>query len=260
MSRFRTPRHRDPRSRVVQKRPLRSVNTASDYRQSLIRALAYGMVNARFTEIARRTDAPFLRASAGESALGRDVETFSVSARVNDGAIEKGLEAIGQELSRLRQYGFGEAELDRAKKDVVASYERAYNERDKEQTGGLASELVRHFLNDEPAPGIVAELDLVRRLIPTITVADAAAVIKDAVRDDNRVVLAVSPSKENLPAVTEAGLRGALGAGARGARRGLARRRCRTRTARHAADARDRAREPRNSRDRRHGPDAFERC
>ena len=54
-----------------------------------------------------------------------------VSARVNDGAIEKGLEAIGQELARLRQYGFGEAELDRAKKDVVASYERAYNERDK---------------------------------------------------------------------------------------------------------------------------------
>jgi zinc protease len=198
---------------VVQKRPLRNVNTASDYRQSLIRALAYGMVNARFTEIARRTDAPFLRASAGESALGRDVETFSVSARVNDGAIEKGLEAIGQELSRLRQYGFGEAELDRAKKDVVASYERAYNERDKEQTGGLASELVRHFLNDEPAPGIVAELDLVRRLIPTITVADAAAVIKDAVRDDNRVVLAVSPSRENLAAVTETGLRGALGAG-----------------------------------------------
>jgi zinc protease len=198
---------------VVQKRPLRKVNTAGDYRQSLIRALAYGMVNARFTEIARRTDAPFLRASAGESGLGRDVETFSVSARVNDGAIGKGLEAIGQELSRLRQYGFGEAELDRAKKDVVASYEGAYNERDKQQTGGLASELVRHFLTDEPAPGIVAELDLVRRLIPTITVADAAAVIKDAVTDDNRVVLAISPSKENLAVVTETGLRAALGAG-----------------------------------------------
>ncbi|HEY5616915.1 MAG TPA: insulinase family protein [Vicinamibacterales bacterium] len=199
---------------VVQKRPLRSVGTASDYRQSLVRGLVYGMVNARFTEIARRTDAPFLRASAGESSLGRDVETFTVSARVNDGGIEKGLEAIGQELARLSQHGFAEAELERAKKDVIASYERAYNERDKQQTGGLASELVRHFLTDEPAPGIATELELVRRFIPTITTAEAVAVIKEAVRDDNRVVLAVSPSKESVPAVTEAGLRAALSAGA----------------------------------------------
>ena len=114
----------------------------------------------------------------------------------------------------MRQHGFAEVELERAKKDVIASYERAYNERDKQQTGGLASELERNFLSDEPAPGIVTELDLVRRFIPTITTADAIAVIKDAVRDDNRVVLALSPSKDTIPAVTEAGLRAALSTGA----------------------------------------------
>ena len=198
---------------LVQKRPLRAVNNVGDYRDSLVRGLVYAMANARFTEIARRTDAPFLRASVGEGTLGRDVETLNVSARVNDGAIEKGLEAITTELVRLRQHGFGDAELDRAKKDAIASYERAYNERDKEQTGGLASELVRHFLNAEPVPGILTELDLVRRFIPTITTADAAAVFSDALKDDNRVVLAVSPSKAGVPEATEAGLRTALNAG-----------------------------------------------
>jgi zinc protease len=199
---------------VIEKRPLRAVSNVGDYRQSLIRGLVYAMVNSRFTEMARLTDAPFLRASVGEGTLGRDVETLNVSARVNDGAIEKGLEAVGRELARLRQHGFGEAELDRAKKDLIASYERAYNERDKEQTGGLTSELVRHFLTAEPAPGILTELDLVRRFIPTITTADAAAVLTDVLKDDNRVVLAVSPSKAGVPAVTEAGLRTALATGA----------------------------------------------
>jgi zinc protease len=199
---------------VVQKRPLRSVRTIDDYRQSLVRGLAYAMVNARFAEIARRPDAPYLRASAGESTLGRDVETFSVSARVNDGGIEQGLEAIGQELVRVRQYGFGEAELDRAKKDVMASYERAYNERDKQQTDGLVSELVRNFLTAEPVPGIEGELALVRRFLPSITTAEAVASIAEAIRDDNRVVLAVSPAKDSIPAITEAKLRTALSAGA----------------------------------------------
>ncbi len=199
---------------LVQKRALREVNNAGDYRASLVRGLVYAMVNARFSEIARRTDAPFLGASVGEGSLGRDVETLNASARVNDGAIEKGLEAVALELARVRQHGFGEAELDRAKKDLVASYERAYNERDKQQTGGLASELVRHFLTGEPAPGIVAELDLSRRFIATITTADAAAVLRDALKDDNRVVLAVSPSKAGVPEVTEARLRTALAAGA----------------------------------------------
>jgi zinc protease len=198
---------------IVQKRPLRSVRTVSDYRESLVRSLAYSMVNARFTEIARRTDAPFLRASIGEGSLGRDVETFAVSARVNDGAIEKGVEALGAELARLARFGFGAGELERSKKDMLATYERAYNERDKQQTGGLASELVRHFLNNEPVPGIASELEIVRRLLPTITTAETGAVIKDAVKEDSRVVLAVSPSKENLAPVTEAGLRTALSTG-----------------------------------------------
>ena len=96
----------------------------------------------------------------------------------------------------------GEAELDRAKRP--GRFGEAYCERDKQQTGGLASELVRHFLNAEPAPGIVAELDLSRRFIATITTADAAAVLRDALKDDNRVVIAVSPAKAGIPEVTEA--------------------------------------------------------
>ncbi|HEX2460572.1 MAG TPA: pitrilysin family protein, partial [Vicinamibacterales bacterium] len=58
---------------LVQKRPLRAVSNAGDYRASLVRGLVYAMINARFTEIARRADAPFLGASVGEGSLGRDV-------------------------------------------------------------------------------------------------------------------------------------------------------------------------------------------
>ena len=94
-----------------------------------------------------------------------------MSARVNDGAAEKGLRALGEEIARVRQHGFGEAELDRAKRSALASYERAYNERGTTESGGYASELLRNYLSDEAAPGIEIELDLVRQFLPTITAA-----------------------------------------------------------------------------------------
>ena len=199
---------------IVHKRPLTGVRTAADYRASVVRSLVHSMAGARFAEIARRPGAPFLRASSGEDRLGRDVDTFTVSARVNDGAIERGLEALAQELARLRQHGFGEAELDRVKKDLVAGYERAFNERDKSQTGGFASELVRHFLYGESAPGIAAELELVRGIVPGITAAETSAVVRGLVADERRVVLASFPEKAGVAAASEASLRTALGAGA----------------------------------------------
>ena len=197
----------------MQKRPLRAVSNAGDYRASLVRGLVYAMINARFTEIARRADAPFLGASVGEGSLGRDVETLNASARVNDGGIEKGLEAVALELARVRQHGFGRSRT-RPGEERPGRRTRESGTTNGQQTGGLASELVRHFLNAEPAPGIVAELDLSRRFIATITTADAAAVLRDALKDDNRVVIAVSPAKAGIPEVTEARLRTALDAGA----------------------------------------------
>ena len=198
---------------IVHKRPMEPFRTAGDYRRSFLRGLVHDMVDARFAEIARRPGAPFLRASSGGETVGRDIESFTVSARVNDGGIEKGLEALAQEIARLKQYGFGDAELDRAKKDVVASYERAYNERDKAQSGGLASELLRHFLTEEAAPGIDTELDLMRRFVPSITVAEVGALVRQFLGDDNRVVLASSPEKDGIVVVTQAGLRDALRTG-----------------------------------------------
>jgi zinc protease len=119
---------------VLHTRPLHRSLTVGDYRRDLVRTLFEDMINARLGEIARRADAPFLAASVGDDVLGRTVEAFGASARVVEGGIPKGLDAVEQELARVRQFGFSEAELDRVKKSTLAAYERAYNERDKAES------------------------------------------------------------------------------------------------------------------------------
>src|SRR5262245_33034645 len=95
---------------VYHKRPKRDLVTVGDYRQSLVQSLMYQMLNARLSEISRQPNAPFIAASGGDDTLGQTLEAFVVSARVQDGTTARGLNALAQELARVRQHGFGAAE------------------------------------------------------------------------------------------------------------------------------------------------------
>ncbi len=197
---------------LVIKNPAKKTKTVADYRRDLVESLVNQMFNARLMEIARRPNAPFLGAGAGQESLGRTIEAYTLSARTTDGGIDRGLEAVVEEARRADRFGFGEAELERAKKETLASYQQAYNERDKTESGSYTREYVGNFLEEEPIPGIAVEYQLAATFIPTITAAEATALGREFIHDDNRVVLAVTPEKAGLTPPTEASLRAALGA------------------------------------------------
>src|SRR5207302_4396249 len=123
--------------------------------------------------------------------LGRTVATFSIGARVPDGKIDEGATAIAVEAKRVRDFGFSASEMERSKKWLAAGYERAYNERDKSESGSFAQELVSYFLEREPAPGIAYEYQLVKQVLPGITVSETSEMAKRLLGDDSRVVPAV---------------------------------------------------------------------
>jgi zinc protease len=198
---------------VLFKGPFLALETLEDYRRSLVESLAFQMINARFAEISRRPDAPFLAASAGTDTFGRNVSAASFGARVKDGESEKGLAALMQEIARVRQFGFGEAELDRARRSALAQYERLYNERNNTTSEPLASELLRHYLSREAVPGIERELEYARRFLTTITTAEVSSFARGILHDDNRVVLSSAPQREGLAPVTQLQLQSALNAG-----------------------------------------------
>jgi zinc protease len=198
---------------IIHKRPLRALISIADYRRSLVGGLMAQMVNARLGEMAREPSAPFLGASIGEQTLGLSVQAMAVSARVNDGRIPQGLSAIAREVSRVRQFGFGAAEFDRAQRSTLAQYERMYNERNNGQSGALAAELLRHYLSQEAVPGIEKELPLARQLLQTITREEVAAYGREVLPDTNRVVLVAAPQKTGVMPVTAAQLGEALTSG-----------------------------------------------
>jgi zinc protease len=195
---------------LINKRAHKTDETVGGYRRDLIHRLAFQMLNERFDDLSRKPDAQFLGAGAYQSGLNPTTATAGLGASVQEGKIAAGLTSVVIEARRVAQHGFGAAELDRAKKRIVASYDRGYNERDKTESGAYVQEYVNHFLESEPSPGIEHERTLVQALLPGITAAEASSAAKQLFGGASRVILATSPQKDGLAVPTEAELRAAV--------------------------------------------------
>jgi zinc protease len=190
--------------------PKPSEDRVGDYRRDLVKRLMFQMLNLRFAEIARASDAPFLAAGAGDEDLTAKNTAVALGARVEDGGAEKGLTSVLLEARRAREFGFTPAELDQARRRVLAAYEQAAAERDKTDSDSYADEYVRNFLTGEPIPGIQTEYDLTKGLLPGITNEEVSLSARDLLGEDNRVVLVTSPEKASVKLPDEAEIRKTL--------------------------------------------------
>jgi len=183
-----------------------SDSSETDYRRSLIESLAIGMFNDRLNERTRQADPPFLFASSSKGSLVRSRDIYSLNASVKEDGVERGLAALVTETARVRTFGFTATELERQKKDMLRSIERAYQERDKSESSGFASEYVRNFLVAEASPGIAYEYELHRRLLPGIAIDEVNRLSTGWITDRNRVVTVSAPEKPGSPTPVEADL------------------------------------------------------
>ena len=182
---------------VHYKHPASPQGSYGEYRQSLVEGLYHGMLNSRLSELSQEAEPPFLFAFSSKSPFVRTSSVLSQQARVREGEVLSGLEALLTEVERVDRHGFTQTELDRAKSNTLRSYEQLNRERDKLRSGSLADELVRAYLEGEPVPGIEVELELVKRFLPTIELDEVNRQARDWISDDNRVIVVSGPEKED---------------------------------------------------------------
>lgn len=183
---------------IYDKRPEEPLLTHGDYRRSVVDDLAFGMLNERLAELSEQADPPFVAAffGAGSFVGGIDVTIARVIAR--EGQTERGLGSALTEAERVVRHGFTQSELERTKAEVLSQLESAYFERDKEESYGYAGELVGHYLDDDPIPGIAYELALHRRFLPGIELAEVDAAARRLLASGSRVVLYSGPEKDGV--------------------------------------------------------------
>ena len=185
-------------------KPKKDVTTVEDYKDYLAIILFSSMLNSRLDELRNSPNPPFSYGGGYYgSSWARTKNAFQMYAMVGETGQLGGLKALLTEAQRIKLHGFNESELIRAKSSMLAGIEKSYNERDKSQSRGFADELVRNFLEKEPAPGIEWEYDIQNKHMPDITIDQVNQLINSFISDENRVVILLGPEKEGLVKVKE---------------------------------------------------------
>lgn len=191
---------------IYYKQDTKNENSHEAYRESIIKSIYNAMLNERLAEIITKPNAPFLYGFSAQGRFVREKEVYLLTAGVQDNGIERGLEALLTEAERVAQHGFTSTELERQKINHLKSMEKVFKERDKTSSGSYASEYIRHFLIDEPIPGIIYEFELYKMYMPTITVEEINSLARSWLSDENRVILANHPVKDGITEPSDASI------------------------------------------------------
>ena len=174
--------------------------------QNYMLSMIESMLNARLEELRQGANPPFINAGSGNNdfLLAKTVEAFACIAISKDDGIPTALATLIREIERARKFGFTASEYARAKADYLRGLESAYNERDKMKNNQYVQEYVRHFIDNEPIPGIETEYALMNQLAPNIPVEAINSILPQLIKDENIVINIFGPDKEGMVYPTEA--------------------------------------------------------
>lgn len=170
-----------------------------DYRRLLTEELYQMLLNERFAVISRRPDAPFLSAGSGINPMTRSFDAMALVAQAKRGRVDDALRGAMTEVLRVEKHGFVAAELERAKVEMLRTFEQSATTAPTQDGRVFAAELVRYAFENELMIGRPAELELARAILPTITIADLTQLVSQLASEKNRVVLIAGPDNEPLP-------------------------------------------------------------
>lgn len=195
------------------KRPAEKSATISDYRRDIRRSLWSSILRLRLDELRRLPQPPFLSAFVGRGSSLRTSLAFQIQTTAEPARLAEGLRTTLVEVERLQRFGVTETELERAKSGFLRFFESRWAEREQTESEDLADELLAHAHEGESVPGIDKELEIVRAMLPTITVEEMNAPDGPGAAwrlDPGAVILASGPQKEGVALPTADALRGAL--------------------------------------------------
>ncbi|MGZ8509645.1 MAG: M16 family metallopeptidase [Chitinophagaceae bacterium] len=182
-------------------KPAKTVKTWAAYRESIVEGLVSSLIGQRLSELAQKENPPFVFANTSFSEFIRGYSTFSSFAMVGQGTVQEAVDALISETNRARQFGFLPAELDRAKANLLNNAEKAFNEKDKSESGQIVWQYVTNYLQGSPIPGVEHRYKFLGQILPTISLAEVNAVAKKMPGTNNAFALIQAPTnvKDKLP-------------------------------------------------------------
>ena len=188
-----------------EKIPFEMRNTAEAYAQTnIVERLVTMMINNRLQEYSTKPECKYAYAGVnfGNFLVSKTKATFDIIIATKDDVLAGYNDALAV-VARACKTGFMQSELTRARDQLIAEYDKAFNERNNTNNAALASELCRHFIDNEPSPGIEIEKELATAMSGAVPVQAYNEMVKELLTPENQVIILSEPDKEGMTVVTK---------------------------------------------------------
>jgi len=180
--------------------------TYGEYRLGLIDQLINVMINERLGEITKKPNPPFLVAQSVATDYIANIKAFLMIAVPGAEGLMPAFEAVTTEAYRLKQHGFTNSELSRAKTQLERVIQQAYNERDRTESVNYTREYYEHYMKGTAMPGVEYEKELFEIFLPTIEIAEVNKIASAYIIDENLVITVSAPEREDVKLPSESEL------------------------------------------------------
>ncbi|GMO59240.1 MAG: insulinase family protein [Termitinemataceae bacterium] len=163
------------------------------------------ILSERFEDEAEKPETPFISAGAGWIRYLRNSLHYSLAASVKSGNTKEVLASILQMKERILRYGLTDSEIERAKKVIVSHLERAYNEREKQNSDSFVELFKSNFLSNQYVSSAEWDLENARKILSEITKEKLGERFKYFFSTDDIFVFIYGPQseKDSMPSSKE---------------------------------------------------------
>ncbi|HEX2898556.1 MAG TPA: insulinase family protein, partial [Bacteroidia bacterium] len=215
---FEVPDHEDVKAKVVNdpesqftllqimfKHDNFQYQTEADFRADLVAQLGCAMLTGRLDELKQTGQLSTLFNLVFDGSIQgiRAKSALNVLGVLNAEGAKKGIDIILTELERARRHGFIPTEFERQKSKMLKDAENAFNERQKTPSEQLAAQYVDCFLEQEPTVGPAKNLELLKAMLPGISLDEVNTMLKALLQPRNTVIALAGAEKENAKFPTE---------------------------------------------------------
>ena len=171
--------------------------------QELLKMLIGRIMAERFADIVSQPDSPYLQGIVDISSLiYEDIDAVMGEVALKEGNILPGFKAFYTEVERMKRFGFADDELERAKTDILTSFENAVNKAPTRKNPQFIGPILSNFFDKQPILDPETELQLVKQLLTGINAQVLSMLAAQMITDENLIVLYSGPEKEGIATPT----------------------------------------------------------
>lgn len=188
----------------IDKMPIEYRNTALYVQQDVVEDLIAKMINNRLDEYSQKPECKYAYAgvSFGDYWVSKTKAAFNVIV-IGKTDIKNAFDDAMGIVARACKTGFTDSELERAGDEILAPYEKFFNERNNTENGSWGEMLYRHFIDNTPHPGAEAEFEMVKQILPMIPVQALNQVVAQVLTSENQVIVVSQPRRDGMEVIEE---------------------------------------------------------